>query len=126
MKEITISTEPSVLIVDDDDDTCSNVRDILEEFGCRADAAHDGPSALKLVARRSYDVALLDFKMPGMDGAALFEQIKRLRPEIVAIMITAHAGSDGIQRAIDAGTWKILSKPVDMDNLLSLIRHATK
>lgn len=121
-----MSAHPSVLIVDDDDDIRSNVRDILEDLGYRTDEAHDGPSALRLVEERSYDVALLDFKMPGMDGATLYREIKKLRPEIVAIMVTAYAGSDGAQKAKDAGTWRVLPKPVDIPSLLSLVAHAAQ
>jgi DNA-binding NtrC family response regulator len=114
----------SILVVDDDVDICRNVRDILQEFGYRADVAHDGASAVKLVNRARYDVALLDFKMPDIDGAALYNEIKQVQPSLVAIMITAYAGSDGVQRAKDAGTWHVLRKPVDFDQLLPLIEQA--
>ena len=120
-----MSKEPSVLVVDDDDDIRCNVRDILEDLGYRTDTAHDGPSALKLVQEKSYDVALLDFKMPGMDGATLYAEIKRVRPEIVAIMVTAYAGSDGTDKAKEAGTWKVLRKPVDFDALLPFVEQAS-
>ena len=115
-----------VLIVDDDIDICHNVRDILEDFGYRTDMAHDGASALRLVQANQYDVALLDFKMPDVDGAALYEDIKRIQPSLVAIMITAYAGSDGVERAKNAGTWHILRKPVDFAHLMHLIQQATQ
>lgn len=117
---------PSVLVVDDDDDIRSNVRDILEDLGYRTDTAHDGPSALQLVERSTYDVALLDFKMPGMDGATLYAEIKKIRPEIVAIMVTAYAGSNGVDKAKEAGTWKVLRKPVDFGALLPLVEQAAQ
>lgn len=118
--------EHSILVVDDDVDITSNVRDILTEFGYRTDVAHDGASALKLVRKKTYDVALLDFKMPDMDGATLFEKIREIQPSLVAIMVTAYAGSDGVQRARDAGTWQVLRKPVDLPQLLGLIKEATQ
>lgn len=119
-----MSTETSILVVDDDEDIRSNVRDILEDLGYRTDTAHDGPSALKLVKQKSYDVALLDFKMPGMNGATLYTEIKKLRPEIVAIMVTAHVSGDGAKAAKEAGTWKVLRKPVDFSCLLPLLEQA--
>lgn len=118
--------EPSVLVVDDDDDIRSNVRDILEDLGYHTDTAHDGPSALHLVEQNTYDVALLDFKMPGMDGATLYAEIKKIRPEIVAIMVTAYAGSNGVEKAKVAGTWKVLRKPVDFGALLPLVEQAAQ
>ena len=113
--------EHSILIVDDNEDIRANIKDILDDMGYEVDTAEDGPSALERVRERSYDVALVDFKMPGMDGAELYREIRRIRPEIVAIMITAYAGSNGAQLALDAGTWKVLRKPVDFAELLGMI-----
>ena len=59
--------------------------------------------------------------MPGMDGATLYQEIKQLRPSIAAIMVTAYADSDGVIRAIDAGTCDMLRKPVDVDQMQKLI-----
>lgn len=115
---------PAVLVVDDDIDISTNLCDILTDLGYRADMAHDGPSALSLLEGQSFDLALLDYKMPGMDGATLFEEIHKMDPKLVAIMLTAYAGDEGIQRALDAGTWKVLSKPVDIPKLLGLLKEA--
>lgn len=117
---------PTVLVVDDDVDISSNLCDILNDIGYRTDMAHDGPSALHLMKENAFDLALLDFKMPGMDGATLFEEIRKLNPELVAIMVTAYASDDGIQRALDAGTWKVLPKPVDIPKLLGLLKEAVQ
>lgn len=117
--------QKSVLIVDDDSDIRANICDILTDLGYRIDTAHDGPAALELVQKKQYDVALLDFKMPGMNGAALYREMKKIRPEIVAIMVTAYAGSNGVQEALDAGTWRVLRKPVDLSQLLPLVEEAS-
>lgn len=116
----------SILIVDDDADIRSNLQDIFCDLGYRVDSAEDGHAALELVALGSYDVVLLDFQMPGMNGASLYREIKQLRPEIVAIMITAYAGSDGMQQALDAGTWKVLRKPVDVSKLVPMVEEASE
>src|SRR2546428_789145 len=78
------ATRSSVLVVDDDVDTCRNLSDILTDLGYHVDCAHDGPSALDLVRRNAYDVALLDLKMPGMDGLTLYREIKKLSASTVA------------------------------------------
>lgn len=115
----------SVLIVDDDADIRSNLKDILDDLGYQTDLACDGPNALQLIHKNHYDVALLDFKMEGMDGASLYREIKSISPETVAIMITAFIENDGIRRALDAGTWKVLRKPIDITVLLPLIEQAS-
>ncbi|PHQ32252.1 response regulator [Rhodopirellula bahusiensis] len=112
-----------VLIVDDDEDICSNIKDILDDLGYQTDIAHDGPSALNLVDANCYDVALLDYSMPGMDGATLHQQMVQRRPEIAAIMVTAYAQGDGAQRARDGGIQQVLRKPVDLGELLPLVEQ---
>jgi CheY-like chemotaxis protein len=114
----------SVLVVDDDVDTCRNLSDILTDLGYDVDTAHDGPSALELVKRRGYDVALLDYKMPGMDGLTLYREIKRLRGGTVGIVVTAYAKGNAAEEAVEAGAWQVLSKPVDLGRLLPLVSEA--
>lgn len=110
-----------VLIVDDDTDCCANLKDILLDKGFRADIAYDGASALNLVSSIDYDIALLDFKMPGMNGAELFSKIRELSPRTIGILVTAFSGPDGSQNALDAGVSHVLRKPVEISELLALI-----
>jgi CheY-like chemotaxis protein len=115
---------PSVLVVDDEADACRNLADIFGELGYVVDTAHDGPSALALVRRRRYDVALLDLVMPGMDGAALYGEIKRLRAGTAALVVTAHPGSPRAEAAVAGGAWRVLPKPVEFPRLLGLMDQA--
>jgi two-component system, NtrC family, response regulator HydG len=118
------ATQPWILVVDDDPDTCHNLADILTDLGYHVDTAPDGPSALDLVRQRPYDVALLDYKMPGMDGLALYREVKRLRADTVAIVVTAYASGTGAEETLAAGAWRVLPKPVDFARLLGLVEQA--
>ncbi|TWU01878.1 response regulator [Neorhodopirellula pilleata] len=113
-----------VLVVDDDGDIRQNVRDILEDLGYEVDIAPDGATALNLAKTVDYDIALLDYLMPGMNGVELYQQLRRLQPELVAIMITAFAGDDGVEAAYDSGAWKVLRKPVDIRSLIPMMDEA--
>ena len=115
---------PSILVVDDEVDTCRNLSDILSDLGYCVDIAHDGVTALEMVRKKPYDVALLDLKMPGMDGLTLYREIKKLRADTVAIVVTAYAGGDTKSEALAAGAWQVLSKPVDFPRLLSFVDEA--
>jgi CheY-like chemotaxis protein len=121
---MSTTARPSILVVDDDQDTCRNLSDILTDLGYRVDTAPDGPSALGLVRRNSYDVALLDYKMPGMDGLTLYRAIKRLRAGTVAFVITAYASASTAEEAVEAGACQVLPKPVDFPRLLGLLDRA--
>ena len=115
---------PRLLIVDDEPDTCANLLDIFVDLGYEVDVAYDGLAALKLVEKNTYDVALLDLKMPGMDGLELYQRIRQLSAGTVAIVVTAYANSGTATSVLDSGAWKILSKPVDLPQLLGLVEQA--
>jgi CheY-like chemotaxis protein len=119
-----------ILIVDDDRDTLSNLSDILSDIGYHTETASDGYLALEKIGTQTpqqespFDLCLLDFRMPDMDGAELMIRMKSIAPRLRAIMVTAYAGEDGVHRAQAAGTWKVLRKPVDIKALLSMIDEA--
>src|SRR5262245_13468002 len=118
------SAHASILVVDDDVDTCRNLADILTDLGYHVETAPDGPTALEMVRRRPYDVALLDYKMPGMDGVTLYREIKKLRSGMVAIVVTAYASGPTAEEAMEAGAWQIVPKPVDFPRLMKLLDQA--
>jgi two-component system, NtrC family, response regulator HydG len=121
---MTTADGPSILVVDDDADICRNLSDILTDLGYRVDTATGGLAALELVRQRPYDVALLDLKMPDMDGLTLYREIKKLQADTVAIVVSAYASGAISEAALTAGAWQVLPKPVDLDRLLGLVGEA--
>jgi len=113
-----------ILIVDDEQDTCANLSDILTDLGYQVDTANDGFAALELVKNNDYDIALLDLRMPGMDGVELYRRIREVSAGTVAIVVTAYASSDTAKSARAAGAWQILSKPINIGSLLGLVSEA--
>jgi CheY-like chemotaxis protein len=111
----------SILIVDDEIDACENLRDILSDLGYRIGIARNGPEAIAQVTRSAYDIALLDLKMPDMDGVSVYRQIKQLSPETVAIVVSAFSGSELAESAVEEGAAHVVSKPVDVPQLLTAI-----
>jgi CheY-like chemotaxis protein len=115
---------PRILVVDDDRDICRNLSDILTDLDYQVDTAHNGLSALELVRQRPYDIALLDLKMPGMDGLTLYRQIKKQRAGTVSLLVTGYASPATAAEALAAGAWKVVAKPVDFPELLDLVDEA--
>jgi DNA-binding response OmpR family regulator len=121
---MTRQDAPRILVVDDDRDICRNLSDILTDLGYQVDSAHDGLSALELVRQRPYDVALLDLKMPGMDGLTLYRRIKEQRAGTVSLLVTGYASPATAAEALAAGAWRVVAKPVDFPELLDLVDEA--
>jgi len=121
-----MASPPSILVVDDERDICQNLADILQEFGFEVETALDGESAIEMIRRRRFDVALLDLKMPVMDGLALYKAIREERPSIVSMIVTAYANAQTNREALQAGVWQVISKPVDLKQLLALVDDAVK
>jgi DNA-binding response OmpR family regulator len=110
-----------ILVVDDDQDTCRNLADILVDAGYSVTTAGDAANALASVRDAPFDLVLLDLKIPGTDGLTLFNQIKQISPGTPAVIITAYASSATTGAALAAGALTVLTKPVDVRALLSLV-----
>lgn len=116
--------QASILVVDDDADICGNMSDILSDLGYRVEVAHDGYAALERVRERPFDVVLLDLKMPGMDGIAVYREIKRARAGVVAILVSAYTAGQALDEATALGVWRVVPKPVDLPRLMSIVEEA--
>lgn len=114
----------NILIVDDDKKIRSVLSEILEAKGFSSIQASGGKQALELVRKAAPDVILLDLKMPGMDGMATMEELKKISPDIPIIIITAHGDVPTAVGAIKIGAYDFLLKPPDFDHLLIVVKRA--
>lgn len=116
----------SVLIVEDNASLAANVYDYLEGCGHRPDAAPDGRAALALLEQNRYDVIVLDWLMPRMDGLTVLQQIReRLGLSLPVIMLTARAHIGDKLEIFAAGADDYLVKPIAMAELEMRLRvHA--
>ena len=112
----------SILIVEDEDTQRGLLEGLLNKEGYRAAGAGDGKSALQLVKEGTFEIVLLDYKLPDTDGLTLLKNIKEMNPEIEVIMITAFGSIENAVTALKAGAFEYLTKPIDLDDLLFKIR----
>jgi CheY-like chemotaxis protein len=116
--------DTDILLVDDDKDTCASMSDVFLDLDYTVDLAYDGPGAVELSRRHQYHLALLDFKMPGMDGLELCRRLKESQPSVVVLLITAFSSIATTQAAADAGVRCSLLKPVNFSVLMPLVEEA--
>jgi signal transduction histidine kinase/ActR/RegA family two-component response regulator len=111
-----------ILLVDDDPEVRSTLADMLRDHGHQVTEASNGPQALLELERAEIGFMLLDFAMPGMNGAEVASQALELRPEVKLLFLTGFADSDAIDRAV-AGRARLLKKPVAASELFGTIEE---
>ncbi len=113
------------MIVEDDPGVRRVLEFRLKASGNSVTAVESGRDALAILEREQFDIVLTDLCMPGMDGIALLKEVKRLRPDVQVIILTAYGTIDtAIEALRDAQAFDYLSKPVDVDALNSRIQAA--
>jgi len=116
--------EGRILIIDDDAGVRRVLDRILSGAGYEVEQASDAFQALDLLDSRQPDAALLDIKMPGMDGFGLLENLRRRGLEIPVVILTGHGDQFTAQHCLDAGAAAYLTKPPDRADLLLTVRGA--
>jgi len=119
-----MSQKARMLVVDDNEEFCQNVRDVVELQGYEVLTAYDGFQALELVRQNGLDLVLMDVRMPVMDGVATFKKIKQIAPQLPVIMVTAYAVEQLVRDALRQGAFGFLRKPLDFELLFALIESA--
>ena len=118
-----MTTQPLILIVDDDQPHRSMLRTVLRGWGYGVEEADDGTTAVALVRERAFDVVLTDVRMAHMDGITTLSQIRAWNPAIPVLIMTAWSSVESAVDALRLGAYDYLTKPLDFDVLrLSLER----
>ena len=119
--------QPRILVVDDDENFRMMLLDFLQASGYSARAAEDGKAAVSLLREMTFDLLLVDLRMPGMDGIELIAQAKRLQPQARTIILTAYGSKETAIEALHLGVTDYLEKPIqDLRMLESAVEQALK
>ena len=106
-----------ILVVDDDIDICSTLQEFLHFKGYEVYTALNGANAVQQVKAVKPHIVLLDMAMPGMDGIATLQEIKKVDPTVGVIMITSLVDEELARRAIALGAYEYITKPLDLHYL---------
>ena len=113
-----------VLVVDDEADIRLSVGRVLGLLGYEVDLAESGEQALAMAERTSYDVALLDIRLPGMDGIELMRRVADACPAMAVILLTGYAALDSAIAAVRSGAVDYLLKPASVRRIASAVATA--
>ena len=119
-----VSKRPRILIVDDDEGTRRSLALILSKKGYETETAGTGREALDKAWERAFNLALLDIRLPDMEGVDLIAHLKATHPDMAVIMITGHASVKTAVQALDEGALAYITKPLDVDRALAVIKDA--
>lgn len=112
-----------ILVVDDEADFRNLLAEIISNLNYQIDTAADGITALKMVQKKDYDVALIDYMMPKMDGMDLMAGIKKNNSETAIIFITGHGSIESAIDAMKQGAYDYITKPIQFEELESLLKR---
>lgn len=114
----------SLLIVDDEEEFLEPIVTRLKRRGIDCLAVTSGEDALSVLLQRQFDVAIVDVKMPKMDGIELLRRLRKDYPNMPVILLTGHASVELGIEGMELGAFDYLLKPVDIDELLDVSRRA--
>ncbi|MDY6875198.1 MAG: response regulator transcription factor [Chloroflexota bacterium] len=113
-----------LLVVDDDPNTRAGLRDLLGLLGYHVEQAGSGYEALKLLESETYDLVILDMRMPGMDGIEVMRRARQMRPDLLIVVLTAHATLESAIAAVKSDAVDYLLKPINVEGLAATISQA--
>ncbi|NWJ48556.1 MAG: response regulator [Chloroflexi bacterium] len=113
-----------ILVVDDEEIIRKQAEAVLRKAGFRVLTAPDGKSALELIKQQPFALMLSDIRMPDMDGLQLFTSARKLVPDLIAVLMTAHGTIDVVIKAMQLGVQGFLQKPFASSELERVINDA--
>ncbi len=112
----------NILIVDDEEIVRESLANWLEEDGYEVKVAENADRALERLPEKDWNLAMVDLKMPGMDGIELMDEIRKVKPETIVIIMTAYATVDTAVQAMKKGAYDYIVKPFNPEDLSMTIR----
>ena len=113
-----------VLVIDDDPSICKTVGLLLEDHGYSPRTYTDPDDALAAAEKESFQIALIDLRMPAMDGVEVVERLKNIDERMSCIVMTAYPDLDSATETMRRGTCDYIAKPFKQDELISSIDRA--
>jgi DNA-binding NtrC family response regulator len=121
-----LKPRPSVLVVDDDAGIRKTLSRILEREGYLVEAVENGEQAIEASKKWFFNVALIDIRLPDMEGIKLLDKLKETEPKMVKIIITGYPSLSNAIEAVNKGADGYILKPFNAGGLLEMIKRRLK
>ena len=119
-----------ILLVDDDEWIRDSLTLYFDTEGCQMIAVETAEEGIELLKQQDYDIILLDYKLPGIDGLTFSRKIQEIRPDAIKILITAYKNKKVVSEAMNVGIQDLIDKPFTIktieDSMLRLIQRNEK
>jgi len=115
-----------ILIIDDEESILRTLSSILEEEGYAVDTARNAEEALKKSEANYYNLALIDIRLPDIEGINLLGKLQKISPEMIKILLTGYPSLQNAIKAVNKGADGYLVKPADIDELRRMIKKHLK
>jgi DNA-binding NtrC family response regulator len=119
-----MSRQANILVIDDEETMRDSCQQTLSRDGNRVEVAEDGSRGLAMLERESFDLVILDLKMPGVSGMEVLKKIKERDPEAMVIVITGYATVESAVEAMKIGAYDFIPKPFTPDSLRVIVKRA--
>ena len=117
-------SQANILIIDDEEIMRDSCRQTFSQDGNRVEAAEDGLKGLAMLEKESFDLVILDLKMPGLSGMEVLKKIRESNPEAMVIVITGYATVESAVEAMKNGAYDFIPKPFTPDSLRMIVKRA--
>lgn len=117
---------PKIMVVDDEEHILSLFKMVLENEGYDIVCVSSGEECLRRIKKESPDLILLDIMMPGMSGIDVMEKARKISPDTIIIVVTAHASLDSAISAVHYGAGGYILKPFDVNEVVAIVKRALR
>lgn len=125
-EEMNLAETVKIMVIDDEPSVLESFKMILKIKDYDVTTFPDGPSALAQIEKDKFDIAFVDWKLPGMDGLEVLKKIKELDSNIEVIIVTAYATEQNHANAITLGAMEYLRKPFLMEEIYELVERGLR
>lgn len=115
-----------ILLIDDERTFLETIITRLRMRGIDAEGVDSGEKALQVMQTRTFDAIILDVSMPGMDGIATLQALRKVNPGVPVIMLTGHATLETADKGMEFGAFDYMMKPCPIDELLDKVSEAIR